>query len=567
MSGRGRLELTWVGKDQRPRLEPRILLEDPAQSYRGAKAGITDNLLIHGDNLLALKALESEYAGKVKCVYIDPPYNTGNDFIQYTDGMEHSQWLSMMRDRLEMLWHLLTDDGSIWITLDDNEHAHCKVMADEIFGRANFVGNIAWQKKVSPANDAVWFSGDHDHILVYAKNRTTWRPNRLQLNERQKANYTNPDNDPRGPWNSTAYTCAKSAEERPNLYYEITNPHTGDGVWPRRERVWAFEKGTHERHAKEDLIYWGKDGTARMPRFKKFPAARGVVPRSVWPYDETGHTQEATLESQAIFGRGAGFSTPKPERLLHRVLLIATKPGDLVLDSFAGSGTTGAVAHKMGRRWIMVEMGEHCRTHIIPRLKKVIDGADPGGVTEAAEWTGGGGFRFLHLAPSLMEKDQWGRWVINQAYRPEMVAEAVCRLEGFTYAPSDSIWWQHGRVGDRSFLYVTTESMTHDQLVALSAEVGPERSLVVCCAAYEAGEDEFPNLQFRKLPNAVLSRCEWGRDDYSVPLAEAPPETATEEEPAPEPAPVKRGRGRPKGRSTDPAQGGLFGAKDDGGEP
>ena len=221
------------------------------------------------------------------------------------------------------------------------------------------------------------------------------------------------------------------------------------------------------------------------------------------------------------------FATPKPEKLLKNVLTIATNPGDWVLDSFAGSGTTGAVAHKMGRRWIMVELGEHCHTHIIPRLKKVIDGEDKGGITEAVGWKGGGGFRYLRLAPSLLEKDKWGNWVISKEFNAAMLAEAVCKLEGFAYAPSDAAYWQHGHSTERDFIYVTTASLSHDQLQQLSDEVGGDRSLLVVCSAFRGRKEGYTNLTVKKIPKAVLSRCEWGKDDYSLKvenLPQAPPE-------------------------------------------
>ncbi|MFO7535740.1 MAG: site-specific DNA-methyltransferase, partial [Kiritimatiellia bacterium] len=451
-----KLELTWIGKENRPRLEPRILLEDPEKSHhakhRVAENDIFDNRLIFGDNLLALKALEQEFAGKIKCIYIDPPYNTGSAFEHYDDGVEHSVWLSLMRDRLELFSRLLSLDGSLWITIDDNECHYLKVMADEVLGRSNFVANLAWHKRVSPANDAKFFSSDFDHILVYAKNKEIWRPNRLDKNELQLANYRNPDNDPRGDWNSTAYTCAKTADERPNLYYPITNPFTKQKIFPSRTRVWAYDCHTHERNVQQNLLYWGKDGTGKMPRIKKFLSqTKPVVPRAIWSYEEAGHNQESRLEIDKLFP-GDPFTTPKPERLLKRVLEVASVAGDSVLDSFGGSGTTGAVAHKMGRRWIMVELGEHCHTHIIPRLKKVIDGEDPGGITEAMGWKGGGGFRYYKVAPSLLEKDKWGNWVISKEFNAAMLAEAACKLEGFTYAPSDTVYWQHGHSTERDFI-------------------------------------------------------------------------------------------------------------------
>ncbi len=527
MNNKQKLELTWMGKENRPKLEPRILLEDPARSYharhRVTGADSFDNRLIFGDNLLALKALEAEFSGKVKCVFIDPPYNTGSAFTHYDDGVEHSIWLSLMRDRLEIIRQLLSDDGSLWITIDDNEAHYLKVLCDEVFGRANFVANLAWHKRVSPANDAKFFSADFDHILVYAKQKDIWRPNRLEKNELQLANYKNPDNDPRGDWNSAAYTCAKTADERPNLYYPIMNPFTQQEVWPSRTRVWAYDRNTHEKNVADGLLYWGKAGEGKMPRIKKFLThSKPVVPRAIWGYEEAGHNQESRIEIDRLFP-GDPFTTPKPERLLKRVLEVATNPNDLVLDSFAGSGTTGAVAHKMGRRWIMIELGEHCHTHIIPRLKKVIDGEDQGGISKAVNWKGGGGFRYYRLAPSLLEKDKWGNWVIHHDYNASMLAEALCKLEGFTYAPSDAVYWQHGHSTERDFVYVTTASLTHEQLQQLADEVGPERSLLVLCTAFRS-RGEFPNLTVKKIPKQVLSRCEWGHDDYSLQVENLPKE-------------------------------------------
>ena len=558
-----KLEITWIGKDKRPRLEPRILLEDPARSYHAAhrvtERDIFDNRLIFGDNLLALKALEQEFTGKVKCVFIDPPYNTGSAFTHYDDGLEHSIWLGLMRDRLEIIRRLLSEDGSLWITIDDNEAHYLKVVCDEVFGRANFIANLAWHKRVSPANDAKYFSGDFDHVLVYAKSKDLWRPNRLEKNKAQLANYRNLDNDPRGVWNSAAYTCAKTAEERPNLFYAIQQPNTGKEVWPSRTRVWAYDKNTHLKNVERGLLYWGKDGQGSMPRIKKFlTETKPVVPRSIWSYDEAGHNQESRLEIDKLFP-GDPFTTPKPEKLLKRVIEIATNPNDLVLDSFAGSGTTGAVAHKMGRRWIMVELGEHCHTHIIPRLKKVIDGDDPGGITQAVGWQGGGGFRYYSLAPSLIVNDRWGNPVVNPDYNAAQLAEALCKLEGFSYAPSETRWWQHGHSSERDFIYVTTQNLSAEQLQALSDEVGGEQSLLICCAAFHGvtaarTAERCPNLTLKKIPKMVLARCEWGHDDYSLNVANLPIA-------APVPLETMLSPGRSKGVGTNtaiPEQGTLF---------
>ncbi len=529
MTKKQKLELTWIGKENRPKLEPRILLEDPEKSYHAKHRVMTgndifDNWLIFGDNLLALKALEAEYTGKVKCVFIDPPYNTGSAFTHYDDGLEHSIWLSLMRDRLEIIRRLLSDDGSLWITIDDNEAHYLKVLCDEVFGRANFVANLIWQKKYAASNDALWFSNDHDHIFVFAKNKERWNPNRLPRTEKSNSAYKNLDSDPRGPWQSDNYTCNKSIDERPNLYYPITNPNTGEVIFPKKTAVWRYSQERHIENEKNGLVYWGIEGKNSVPRYKRLlssVADKGGVPQSIWNWEDVGHNQDAKRE-QLQFDPSDPFTTPKPEKLISRILHLASNPGDLVLDSFAGSGTTGAVAHKMGRRWIMVELGEHCHTHIIPRLKKVIDGEDQGGITKSVDWKGGGGFRYYRLAPSLLEKDKWDNWVINTDYNAAMLAEALCKLEGFTYAPSDAVYWQHGHSTERDFIYVTTASLTHEQLQQLSDEVGPDRTLLVLCTAFRAKADRYPNLTVKKIPKQVLSRCEWGHDDYSLQVENLP---------------------------------------------
>lgn len=523
-NGGTRLELTWIGKDDRPRLEPRILIEDAEKSYHAAtsrEGDAFDNMLIQGDNLLALKALEAEYAGKVKCVFIDPPYNTGSAFEHYDDGIEHSLWLSLMRDRLELIQRLLSSDGSLWITIDDNEAHYLKVLCDEIFGRRNFVANVIWQKIFSPKNTARHFSEDHDHILLYAKNGELWRPNEMPRSEKLNASYKNPDNDPRGSWTSGDLSAR-------NFYgagtYPITCPSGRIVPGPPNGMYWRVSKGKFLEMDADKRIWWGADGN-NTPRIKRFlnEVKQGVVPQTIWMNGDVGNTQEAKKEVVSLFG-AQNFMTPKPERLLTRVIHIATNPGDLVLDSFAGSGTTGAVAHKMGRRWIMVELGDHAVTHIVPRLKKVIDGEDKGGVTEATGWQGGGGFRFYHLAPSLLEKDKWGNWVIAKNYNAAMLAEAMCRHMGFTYEPSLDVaeYWKHGHSSERDFIFITTASLTHDQLRAIAHDVGPDRTLLICCKAFNARPDDFENLTVNKIPHAILNRCEWGRDDYSFEIANLP---------------------------------------------
>jgi adenine-specific DNA-methyltransferase len=549
-NARTKLELTWIGKENRPRLEPRILVEDPARSYhapfRVGEGDRFDNRLIFGDNLLALKALEQEFAGKVKCVYIDPPYNTGSAFTHYDDGIEHSLWLSLMRDRLEILRRLLSEEGSIWINLDDNEAHYCKVICDEVFGRSNFLCDISWEKRYSPPPDTKEFGYIHDHILCYRKSSAFLR-NLLPLTEDQEGRYKNPDGDPRGPWKAMDYTCRYSAEERPNLYYAIRQPNTGEEVWPKKTRVWAMSKEVHKENENEKRIWWGTSGKNSVPALKNFLSEinQGMMPMSLWKHTLAGHNQDAKKESMALFP-GESFSTPKPEKLLQVILHIATNSGDLVLDSFAGSGTTGAVAHKMGRRWIMVELGEHCHTHIIPRMKKVIDGQDPGGITEAVGWKGGGGFRYYRLAPSLLEKDLFGNWVISKDYNAAMLAEAACKIEGFHYAPSDSVYWQHGHSTENDFIYVTTQTLTREQLQRLSDDVGEHRSLLVLCGAFRVKSlDDFPNLTVKKIPRSILSRCEWAKDDYSLEVKNLPmkPPEEIPEKPAKKPRTKAERRG------------------------
>ena len=461
MTKKPKLELTWIGKENRPKLEPRILLEDPAKSYHAAHRvtdnDIFDNRLILGDNLLALKALEQEFAGKVKCIFIDPPYNTGSAFEHYDDGTEHSIWLSLLRDRLELLRSLLAAEGALWMTIDDNECHYLKILCDEVFGRKNFVANVVWQKAYTSNQTAKHLSNTHDHLLVYARDSDAFHIGKLPRSEEQKEKFTNPDNDPRGPWKAENLSAGKFyAAGR----FPIVGPK-GERFLPPKGRFWRCNEEQFQKWLSDGRVTFGKSGDGR-PMLKKFLSEMvdALTANTWWSHQEVGSNKEASIHLKAMFGDQPDvFQTPKPEKLLQRVLTLSTSTGDLVLDSFAGSGTTGAVAHKMGRRWIMVELGDHCDTHIVPRLKKVIDGEDAGGITEAVGWKGGGGFRYYRLAPSLLEKDKWGNWVINRQYNAAMLAEALCKLEGFTYAPSDAIYWQQGHSTERDFIYVTTAQL------------------------------------------------------------------------------------------------------------
>ena len=524
-----RLELTWPGKDERINPEPRILLEDKEKSYskpavktdllENSPQPTFDNMLIHGDNLLALKALEQDFAGKVKCIYIDPPYNTGNAFEHYDDGLEHSIWLSLMRDRLEILRRLLTEDGSIWISLDDNEQAYCKVLCDEIFGRQNFVCNVIWEKKFSPQNDARWLSDSHDFILVYAKDKESWKINLLPRSETMDARYKNPDNDPRGPWTSsdfTAKTYSKTGD------FVITLP-SGREVRPPESRSWITNKETFEKLVKDNRIWFGPKGDG-VPRSKKFlsEVKQGMTAMTIWKFTEVGHNQEAKKEVKQ-FNEKDPFPTPKPERLIQRILFLASNPGDLVLDSFLGSGTTAAVAQKMGRRWIGVEMGDHVYTHCLPRLQKVINGDDQSGITKAVNWQGGGGFKFYELASSLIVKDKYGQQIISDKYNAEMLAEAMCKVLDYHYQPDPSVYWKQGYSSEKSFIFTTTASLQETSLDKMAEEIG-DNNLLICCSAFSGNPKAHSNISVKKIPAAILKKCEWGMEGYPLNLSNYTPD-------------------------------------------
>ncbi len=390
----------------------RLLEPDAALSAGEAES---ENLLIQGDNLEALKALLPFYAGRVKCIAIDPPYNTRSAFTHYDDNLEHTTWLAMMYPRLELLRDLLSEDGSIWVCIDDNEAHYLKVVMDEVFGRGNFRANVVWQKRTSP--DARIDLGDaQDHIMVFCKSNEYAAFNKIPMADARKSSFENPDNDPRGAWSSTDFTAQGW---RPNQMYKITSP-SGVKFDPPTGRCWSNIEPEFNRLLADNRIWFGKTGKSR-PRVKNFLSeSEGIRSWSWWSNAEVGHNQEAKKEINAIFGADDAFATPKPERLLQRILTIATNPGDLVLDSFLGSGTTAAVAHKMGRRWIGIEMGEHAVTHCVPRMKKVVEG-EQGGISEAVGWKGGGGFRFHRLGPAVF--DEAGR--LNPAIKFAQLAAHV----------------------------------------------------------------------------------------------------------------------------------------------
>ncbi|OWY21058.1 site-specific DNA-methyltransferase [Sphingobacteriales bacterium UPWRP_1] len=549
-----KLELTWIGKGNEPKLEPRILIEDPSKSFGDPKS---ENMLIHGDNLLALKALEQNFTGQIKCISVDPPYNTGNAFEHYDDGIEHSQWLNLMKPRLEILKNLLHKDGSIWINIDADESHYLKVLCDEVFGRQNFVDEVVWQRAFAPINLKKTLSRSHDIILVYAKNIQGFELNKLIRSDTQLSNYKNPDNDHRGVWTSGDLSVGPPIEKN---IYEITTPN-GRKVLPPKGYSWRLSKERLEEFIQDNRIWFGKDGN-NVPRIKRFVSEvkDGVTPMTLWLRDEVGDNQEAKREIKE-FNSINVFTTPKPERLISRVVQLATNEGDWVLDSFLGSGTTSAVAHKMKRRWIGIELGEHATTHCLPRLQQVVSGKDKGGISEAVDWKGGGGFKFYTLAPSLVQKDKYGTEIINPQYNANMLAAAMAKQEGFRYQPDENNYWKQGMSSEKDFIFTTTQFVTVAMLDKLAEELQPGESLLVCCKSFAKGcANRHTNITIKKIPQMLLGRCEFGKDDYSFNIVNLPHDNddfdMEDGEESEAPKPVKKSKA--KKQKDDDTQSSLF---------
>lgn len=577
MANNQKLELTWIGKDKEIKIEPRILIEDKEKSNCKNDPN-TENMLIHGDNLLALKALESKYAGKVKCIYIDPPYNTGSAFEHYDDNLEHSTWLSLMKPRLELLKKLLSDDGSIWISIDADESHYLKVLCDEIFGRRNFIDEVVWQRAYAPINLKKTLSRSHDVILVYAKNLDpNFTLNKLPRSAEANARYKNPDNDPRGAWTSSDISVGPAVESN---IYEITTP-SGRKVMPPKGYSWRLSKTRFAEFVADNRIWFGEDGN-NTPRIKRFlsEVKDGVVAMTLWTRDEVGDSQEGKREIKELHFDSI-FATPKPERLIERILTLATNEGDLVLDSFLGSGTTAAVAQKMNRRYIGIEMGNHAYTHCKVRLDKVISGEDKGGISVSKDkfdftednlksldlnvedvkvfnkvlnklgketkiipkdafkeikkatkihkiagklnWHGGGAYKFYELAPTLINKDEFGEYVINKAYDETMLAVAVALHEGFTFAPDGEIFWKQAKGNENSYLFVTTKHINAAYLDSIKSTMQEGEYLIIACKSYESGlEKLYPNITIKKIPQMLLNRCEFDHDNYNLNIVNPP---------------------------------------------
>ena len=537
-----KLELTWVGKyDEQQPLEPRILIENPEYSYGEVETGVLPNgkpwkgnMLIHGDNLLALKALEQDYAGCVKCICIDPPYNTGNAFEHYDDAVEHSIWLGLMRSRLILLRNLLSHDGVMFINIDDDECHYLKVLCDEIFGRKNFAGSIIWEKKKKPSFLSNMGSIT-EYILAYTKD-SRYAPPFIygETTVGKKYPFNNAGNGravlefPAGSVRFNmpdGYVKPQDMSEGKIITILLDELEIKDGYNVnsfRLEGEWRYSQ------AKLDTIIENKEEIviSKIP-FRPNHIKSGGEPKKMKNLISVAHYgmdtyEDATKESIALFGAG-NFDYPKPEKLISVFVGAITEENDLVLDSFLGSGTTAAVAQKMGRRYIGVEMGNHAYTHCAVRLKKVIDGTDQGGISKTQNWKGGGGFRFYELAPSLLKEDKFGNLVINKEYNADMLAAAMAKQEGFTYVPSAEHYWKQGYSHESDYIYTTTQFMTVEGLAAIAEQMKEGESLLVCCTAFQKEcRSAFPNITIKKIPQMLLGRCEFAHDDYSLNIVELP---------------------------------------------
>lgn len=534
MSNKQKLELTWIGKDQQPKLEPRILIEDPEKSYGDSS---TVNMLIYGDNLLALKALEQNYAGKIKCVAIDPPYNTGSAFEHYDDGLEHSLWLDLMNDRLKLLHALLSGDGSIWIYIDDNEVHYLKVLCDEIFGRQNFITTIC--VKMSHLSGMKMSHLDKkppklkEFILVFAKD---------------KDKFTLKPAFERVGWD-------KALERYTQFIINIEESFENWNVIPVRQAATQASINPKDKEAYEAFLINNASRIFRTARnralertgvrnkFTEIISKRGLkkliyndeevlfasdkmteVDGKLMPVNPLGDIWLDIGINNLHNEGGVDFRNgKKPEKAIHRIIEMSTEENDIVLDSFLGSGTTAAVAHKMNRKWIGIELGGHCHTHCIPRLKQVCDGTDQGGISKSVNWKGGGGFKYYYLAPSLLKQDKYGNWVIEEKYNADMLAAAMAKHNSFQYQPDEQIYWKQGQSSEKDFIYTTTQFITVEKLDQIHEEMQPDESLLICCKKFsKACESRYTNITIKKIPQMLLGKCEFGKEDYSLNIITMP---------------------------------------------
>lgn len=536
-----KLELTWIGKGEEDVLEPRILIENPEYSYGDPNTG---NLLIHGDNLLALKSLvASGYAGKVKCIYIDPPYNTGSAFEHYDDNVEHSIWLSLMKQRLELLKELMSEDGVLFISIDDDECHYLKVICDEVFQRSNYCGSFIWEKKKKPSFLAKMGSVT-EYVLAYAKSKnkapdftygTTTAGKKYPINNagNGRAILTFP---PRSVKFSLDDGIVRAQDmSGGNIKTILLNDVDIQGG----TNVNEFSLDGEWRYSQETLLKIIDNGeliTISKAPFRPNHIKAGGERKKMSnllsiDHFQIGTYEDATQETRALFAEDP-FAYPKPEKLISILLSAVTTPGDLVLDSFLGSGTTAAVAHKMGRRYIGVELGDHAYTHCVPRLRKVIDGTDKGGITTSVGWTGGGGYRFCELAPTLLNEDENGVMVISPEYNADMLAAAMALHEGFRYDPDPEVFWKQGHSTEKDYIYTTTQHLTIETLEYIDSLLADGETLLICCTSHTAGlGSRFPHISVKRIPRMLLGRCVFEpKQDYSLNIITLPEVEPQDEE-------------------------------------
>lgn len=528
-----KLELTWIDKGKESILEPRILIEDTKFSYGIQKS---DNMLIHGDNLLALKALEQDFSGRIKCVYIDPPYNTGNAFTHYDDGLQHSLWLSLMKSRLEVIKNLLANDGVLFVSIDDDEAHYLKILCDEIFGRSNFSGTFIWEKKKKPSFLSNMGSVT-EYILSYCKNIKLAPPFIYgETTKGKKYPFNNAGNGIR-------ILTFKAGSVQFKIPDQVVNPTdmSGGNIITRLLDRLVIKDGLNLndfrlegewRYSQEklnEIIENNEEIVISQVPFRPNHIRLGGEPKkmknllSVAHYEMSTY-EDASKESIQLFGNEDSFDYPKPEKLIYTLINSVTKIGDIVLDSFLGSGTTVAVAHKMDRRWIGIELGEHARTHCYPRMKAVVDG-EQGGISKIIDWKGGGGFKFYTLAPSLLNTDQYGNWVISKEYNANMLAAAMAKQEGFRYQPNETVYWKHGKSSEKDYIFTTTQFVTVEALDKIHDEMNPDESLLIACKAFQLEcENRHSNISIKKIPGMLLGKCEFGKDDYSLNIVNVPTE-------------------------------------------
>jgi len=573
LNNKNKLELTWIGKyDEHQSLEPRILIENKEYSYGNPETGTLSNgkpwngnMLIHGDNLLALKALEQDFAGQVKCIYIDPPFNTGQAFELYDDFQEHSTWLNLMYQRLQSLYKLLDNEyGMLWVHLDEEEVHYCKVILDELFGRNNFVSHITYERSaVAGLGQGGYLVNTTEHILLYKKknlpNTKNYSYSSLELKTMKRYNryiisygskelikefQSKSNGCPVKVYKHSDYKIESiSLKDFENnkthinqVYVEnINNIFRGNRVQKENEfqnsiisimdnnSLYSVDyipsRGKYENQ-ETTLYYFNKELLSFLSDTAEVVDANIVKSQKMTTLWTHGEIPKADIahEGNVYFPRGK-----KPEQLLKRILSMTTAKNDLVLDSFLGSGTTAAVAQKMGRRYIGIELGNHAYTHCVPRLKMVTDGTDQGGISKAQDWHGGSGFKFYELAPSLLKEDKFGHLVINKAYNADMLAAAMAKQEGYTYHPDQEVYWKQGFGSETDFIYTTTQFMTVEALSAIHDTMAEGETLLICCTAFQKEcKQAFGNITIKKIPQMLLGRCEFGKDDYSLNIIELP---------------------------------------------